>query len=98
MNVATPPHKASASGSGEEEGSAPPTWGKVGSFWRQALPVLAQEEGSAPTPWGKVGSFCCQALPGPRLTLLRRQGFKVELDRTALRGQGVLLSEVIVRS
>ncbi len=31
----------------------------------------------------RVGGFCCRAPPGPRLTLLRRQGFKVEFDRTA---------------
>lgn len=46
----------------------------------------------------QVGSFCCQALPEPRLRLLRPQDFKVEHDRTALRGEGMLLSEVIVRS
>ena len=70
----------------------------MGSFCWQALPNAWRKKGSASTNEGKVGSFCWQALPGPRLTLLRHQGFKVEYDRTALRGEGMLLSEVIVRS
>ncbi len=43
----------------------------------------AEIGGRFPEPCGQLGGFCCQAPPEPRLALLRRQGFKVEFDRTA---------------
>jgi hypothetical protein len=56
----------------------------LGGFCCQAPPNSYVKIGGRFTAvGGQLGGFCCQAPPEPRLALLRRQGFKIEFDRTA---------------